>query len=156
MSWEQLRQRIGTFEDRNTGKGATLAEVAAAEAKIGLKIWGGYEMFLRHYGWARFAHEEIFGLGFDVPAHLNLVANTRRERASADRRFPGELIPFLADGAGSCYCIDLSVSNTEPRVVFWDHESNRAEYSGDSFEAWLFHRLEIISRAGYNEIDINE
>lgn len=103
-------------------------------------------MFLRKWGWARFAHIEIYGLGSDVPNHIELISTTRLERYMAQPALPHPLLPVMNDGAGNHYCIDTAVEKEgESPIVFWDHETRASELNANCFANWLVGKLQQLT-----------
>jgi hypothetical protein len=76
MSIEEMRERIKAFDDKDCGHGATANEIGEAENALSVVFPQSYHRFLREFGWARFSHQELYGLGSDVPAYLEIVRNT--------------------------------------------------------------------------------
>jgi cell wall assembly regulator SMI1 len=86
-------------------------------------------------------YDELYGVGDSVPEHLDLIANTVRERVDFRPYLPKYLVPVLADGAGNHYCLDLSKSDSgKCPVVFWDHDAGEQQIPsivGPSFSDWI-------------------
>ena len=100
-----------------------------------------YGTFLELFGWASIGGLDLYGLGEDVPAHLNLVEVTLSERTEMRPRMPHHLVPLANDGGGNHYCLDAAAcGERESPVVFWDHalgEGQDQALVGRSLEAWL-------------------
>lgn len=142
-TFEELRKRLGSHPKKAFGKGATEEEVVAAERALGLSLGGTYRDFLRQFGWGGVAHLEIYGLGRDVPRHLDLVRVTQSERTEMRPRLPGHLLPVMNDGGGNLYCIDTKVEGLP--LVFWDHtlrEDQDPEQCATGFAEWLDEQLD--------------
>jgi len=141
-----LKRRLEAFPDSDLGKGATDADIREAEVALGASLRGGYRAFLRSFGWGGTGDIELFGLGADVPQHLNVVTVTTSERREAQPPLPSHLIPVMNDGGGNLYCIDVSEAyRDECPIVFWDHEAGPnqdPEQVSDSFTVWLSQRLD--------------
>jgi hypothetical protein len=116
---------------------------------------GSYEQFHREYGWARFGHEHlspysalaigVYGLGSDIPTHLDLVKNTVAERTENEPSLPSHLVPVMGDGGGNHYCLDTSKIEGECPIIFWDHEADEGQATkrvSQSFESWLIKQLD--------------
>lgn len=119
MTYEQLRERL-----RSAGlkrRGASAAEIEEAELSLGVRFPDQYRRFLAEFGWGGVAHGELYGLGPDVPPHLDLVRATISERSEMAPAIPGHLLPVMNNGGGDHYCLDTSVVGEAP-VVFWSHE----------------------------------
>ncbi len=145
MNAKELTKAISSFHDKEHGKGATRAEVAKAQEVLSVSFPHSYRSYLEHIGWGRFSHIELYGLGQDVPHHLDLIRNTIAERTEMKPLLPNHLIPVLNDGAGNHYCLDTSAfSGAECPVVFWDHEQTDEqdpEIVSPAFADWLMHLL---------------
>lgn len=150
MRLEEMRQRVSTFADKECGRGATEAEVAAAESSLGNSFPKSYRHFLRCFGWARFSHEELYGIGSDVPTGLNLVRNALAERQEMAPAMPRYLVPVMNDGAGNHYCLDTgSLATGECPIVFWDHEQGgeqKPQFIAESFDVWLLELLQMLAK----------
>ncbi len=141
MSFDALWQEITAFSNKQCGRGASEKEIAVAEAALSVTFPHSYSEFLHRYGWATFAHEEIYGLGTNVPPYLELVKNTVVERNAMRPSLPLHLIPIMNDGSGNHYCLDSAqIHDNECPVVLWDHDLDEAQFPepvSPSFEAWL-------------------
>ena len=141
MDIEGMTTTIEALLDKDIGSGASSDIVQSVEKSLGVQFPDDYEAFLRRYGWARLKYDEVYGAGDSVPPHLDLVANTLRERADFRPNMPLYLIPVMPDGAGNHYCLDLS--RTEFGVcpiVFWDHDQEETqipEIVGPNFSEWI-------------------
>lgn len=147
MNIEQIREQIRVFRDKDCGQGASSEEIENAERALGVSFPASYRNFLREFGWARISHQELYGLGAEVPAYLELVRNTLAERSGMEPSLPASLIPIMNDGAGNHYCLDTSQKrDAECPVVFWDHELGAHQEPAivsESFDGWL---MDLISR----------
>lgn len=126
MNLDSLLDRIKTLEDCDFGQGAAEAEIDEAEKSLGIKLPEEYVDFLRRVGWVSVGGLELFGLGKEVPKHLNLVSATMKERHKFRPHIPTFLIPLMADGFGNHYCLFIEGPDTG-KVSFWDHEHKDAE-----------------------------
>jgi cell wall assembly regulator SMI1 len=148
MDYHNLSQQLRQDPAVQTGKGATQAEVAEAERSLGVWLSESYRRFLCEFGWASLYADELYGLGGDVPDHLDLVRATESERTQMRPRLRRQLVPLMSDGAGNHYCLDTSrlLSGRCP-VIFWDHEHELAEdqqplEQADDFVTWMAERLQ--------------
>jgi hypothetical protein len=146
MDYPTLETQILSHDDRLQGVGARPEDVAAAEAMLGVRILGGFRQFLQRLGWLVVGPIEIYGLGRDVPKHLNLIEITKSERTEMHPRLRPELIPVMNDGGGNLYCLDTAGCRApeNPPIVFWDHDSTpeqTPELIAGSFEEWLSEKL---------------
>lgn len=125
MNVDDLLDELRRDDSVQTGSGATSAQVAAAESTLGLAFPDSYRRFLTEIGWA----SEVFGLGDDVPGHLELVRLTQDERTEFRPHIPPHLVPVHNDGGGNHYCLDTGRSTgSECPIVFWDHEHERTRF----------------------------
>jgi cell wall assembly regulator SMI1 len=152
MSIEEVRELIKAFGDKECGHGVTSQEIADTENELGGFFPQSYKRFLRQFGWARFRHEELYGLGSGVPAYLELVRNTVAERFEMQPSLRPSLIPIMNDGAGNHFCLDTSrTSDCECPVVFWDHEQGadqEPETVSETFDGWLIDLLHRLLHTG--------
>lgn len=136
-----MRKQIMAFLDKDVGTGASDNDIALVENVLHVKFPHSYREFLLEFGWARFSHQELYGVGTNVPIHLDLIRNAVAERETMEPPLPGYLVPIMNDGAGNSYCLDCSsMSNDECPVVFWDHEERadqKPEVIAPNFHAWL-------------------
>ena len=150
MSLEHMRQRVRTFADKECGLGATTRQIAQAESSLGICFPESYRRFLQWFGWARFSHEQLYGLGNDVPAALELLRNTLAERKDMVPRLPHWLIPVMNDGAGNHYCLNTrQMRDNECPMVFWDHELGKDQQpqpTAVSFDRWLIELLDSLDK----------
>lgn len=140
MNVDALANHLASYPDNSLGSGATEEDIQHAERILGLRIVGNYRAFLRRFGWGGVQDFELYGLGADVPLHLNLVAITQSERKEMLPHLPVELLPIMNDGGGNLYCLDLRVNGREPPVVVWYHDlgcEQIPEPVGDNFADWI-------------------
>lgn len=146
MSIAAMEAKIRSFPDKDLGAGAPMTLIGGAESNLGAQFPESYRHFLTRYGWARFAHQEIYGLGEAVPSHQELVANTLSERSLMRPYLPPTFVPVMNDGAGNHYCLDTSrLEGGECPVIFWDHEAPEdqdVETVAPSFDVWLIGLLD--------------
>lgn len=149
MTFDELAEKLNEHPSKAFGRGATEEEINAASALLGVPFKGDYRRFLRRFGWGGVGHWEVFGLGSDVPSHLNLSVLTQSERTEMHPRIPHHLLPFRNDGGGNHYCLDTRVPG-EPPVVFWDHEAGEKQKPyrvADNFLSWLVAKFEAVDRS---------
>jgi cell wall assembly regulator SMI1 len=155
MEWPRVRDRLRAFEDSIFGAGASADEVEAAQQALGVKFPTSYIAFLREFGWAEVAGDGIYGLGVDVPFHLDLLRMTRSERTEAGLHLPLHLVPLRNNGAGDHYCLDTQrLLEGECPVVFWSHDSvdGDAQVPDDwavGFIEWLWDFLDMVERRAH-------
>lgn len=144
-----MNNLIDAFSDKEHGAGATESEISNAESLLGVRLPESYRSFLRRNGWVRFSHQELYGLGSDTPAYLELIKNTLVERDTMGPPMPSQLVPVMNDGAGNHYCLDTAtVVDGECPVVFWDHEqgfNQKPQTVARSFDRWLVELLMELS-----------
>lgn len=141
-----MEQALLNFSgDKSLGAGCSKEIIFSAEAVLNVKIAGSYRQFLNRYGWADIGSNELYGLGDDMPSHLELVSNTFWERNEAFRRLPACMVPVYNDGFGNLYVLDTDqIIDGENPIYFWDHEKlpdQSAEYVAASFAIWLSNEL---------------
>ena len=146
MKFTDIERAIMNFQgDKTLGSGVSEDAVRLAETQLNSNIAGSYRQFLKRYGWVDIGTNEIFGLGDDVPAYLELCSNTRWERNESFRRLPARMVPVYNDGFGNLYVLDTDqIIDGENPIYFWDHEGlpdQSAEYVADSFAAWFCNEL---------------
>jgi cell wall assembly regulator SMI1 len=126
------------------GTGASDAEIATAEATLGLVFVDDYREFLRRFGWMDAGGDNHYGLGADVPDHMDLVRRTRCEREQAEPHMPPHLLPLLNNGGGNHWCVDSAPGPNFGRIVYWDHEvgdDEPLEVVAPDYQSWLRERL---------------
>jgi cell wall assembly regulator SMI1 len=141
----ELNSLASQLEVKEFGMGASVDDILATESRLQVKFSDSFRRFLRRFGWAVLQHLEIFGLGPDVPRHLNLVDAAIRERAVMQPPIPHFLIPVMNDGAGNHYCLDTreTVKDENP-IVFWCHEEGAGQIPqkvANSFAEWLISQI---------------
>jgi cell wall assembly regulator SMI1 len=144
----ELIRRLHSFRQVEFGRGATPQEIVLAEQQLEVEFPRSYMAFLEQFGWASLEGLELYGLGEDVPAYLDLVKVTVSERTEMRPRLPNHLVPLMNDGAGNHYCLEFeSREQGECPVVFWDHnlgESQDPEFVAPNLEAWLSEELDML------------
>ncbi len=141
-SYAKLAERLLGFQRRDLGVGVPDQEIVVLEAKLTVRIEGGYRKFVRQFGHGGVEGFELFGLG--GPAYLDLARITESERSEMEPRLAAYLLPIMNDGFGNLLCLDTRVRG-EPSVVFWDHEAGRdqvAEVEAVNFTSWLWALLD--------------
>lgn len=149
MSFEELAKRIASVSTRQCGCGASREQISNVMNGMGVVFPESYIWFLKEYGWVRLGGDELYGLGPDIPAYLELGRITESERKDARPHLKHYLVPIMNDGAGNHYCLDtLKMNEGECPVVFWDHElgeEQEPQCVSGSFSEWLNTRLEELS-----------
>jgi hypothetical protein len=148
MTFDELTAILRTHANQTFGVGASEQEIRVAEKELRTPITGSYRKFLREFGWGGVGHLELFGLGSDVPRHLDLVATTLSERCEMLPLLPQHFIPIMNDGAGNLYCLGERCHGDEPQIVFWDHslgQDQEPEVVSIAFTEWLASQLANVS-----------
>lgn len=129
--------------DLECGEGATEEQILRAERTLSLKFPESYRRFIRTYGWASFGSYEVFGLGKDIPKHLDLLTITLWERNESGNPLPLWLLPIYNDGGGNLVCIDCREGQSQGTVIAWYHDelSEGPDQIGRSFDDWLYHAI---------------
>lgn len=121
------------------GRGATEAEIAAAESEFGVSFPDSF--IQRELGWAEVGGSRIYGLGADVPPSLDLVRANVSERTELRPRLPAHLVALCKNGAGDHYSLDTRRPvDEECRVMLWAHEdgeNQRPALEAANFTSWL-------------------
>jgi hypothetical protein len=150
MTFDELAALLERNPSKSLGQGVSELEIDTASAQLGVKLAGGYRLFLRRFGWGGVGSIELFGLGADVPPYLSLTAMTRSEREEMSPALPVHLLPLMNDGGGNLYCLD-SRSAGEPPVVFWDHTLGAQQEPmqvAPNFIEWLAERVQRAHEEG--------
>jgi hypothetical protein len=138
MNFDELKQVMSASGSLEVGSGASEAEIQTAEASLGVRVKGDYRKFLLEFGWGGVGYLELYGLGQDVPKHLDLVEITKSERTEMSPRLRLDLLPIMNDGAGNLVC--LETTSDGPQVVLWDHEEPEDQeptVEADDFASWF-------------------
>ncbi len=138
---KDVNRRLRRLAGRRVGQGATFEEILLAEAALGVVLSDSYRAFVREFGWGGAPGWELFGLGPDVPFHLDLVGVTTSER-NEPPRLPHHLVPLMSDGADNRFCLDTSRRSSygEAPVVFWEGklgEGQAPDEVAPDFLSWL-------------------
>ncbi len=145
MGWKVARSRVQEV-DAEHGLGASADEIAAAEAQLG-PLPEDYRSFLLEFGWLAIGSDEIYGLGADVPFHLDVRRLAKSEREEAGRPLPSFLVPMRNDGAGNLDCIDTrpTAGDRDAPIVTWYHDGgpdHELHVIAASFSDWLLERID--------------
>jgi SMI1-KNR4 cell-wall len=139
MTYEDLRARLLDAQDMACGGGVDDTQIAMAEEALQVTLPRDFRRFLREFGWLEMGPTEIFGLGSDVPQHLNLVTLVLAERRDSRVPMPRDLVPVMNDGGGNLYCLDCSEASG--RMALWDHTTG-LELLDEVFPDWLVEELD--------------
>lgn len=135
--YDQVRRQLLSLRDAVMGKGATETDIGALT-----NAWGplltDFKRYLEDFGWLQAGSYELFGLGDDTPAHLNLLDRSR-ELWNGDGiyKIPRELLPVYDSGGGWFYC--LSKFHRGQPVVCWASEYEEAgepQPFDERYESW--------------------
>lgn len=146
-SYDDVFEMLKRFGELASGSGADGETIGEAESSLGVPINGGYRVFLERFGWAAIGGLEIYGLGLDVPRHLDLVKVTFSERQEMEPSLPFSLVPVMNDGFGDLFCIDTRI-DSEPPVVFWEHSAGPRQVvsvESEDFASWLGAQLDELT-----------
>ncbi|HVE45245.1 MAG TPA: SMI1/KNR4 family protein [Acidimicrobiales bacterium] len=144
MTFQEVSRSLREHPLVEHGTGATADEIARAERDLAVTFPTNYRLYLREFGWIEIGSAELFGLGHDVPFHLDLVRITVSERTEMHPLTPHNLIPLLNDGGGNLACLDTSRSEQgDCPVVFQDHELDEIRDVCGSFLAWLVEEMAL-------------
>ena len=117
--------------------GISLAEIADAEATLGVRFPSLLREYLSLFGQLTLPGRTLFGLDAQVPRFLHLVEMTLIERTEPGRPVPSHLVPLDNNGGGDLYCVDTR--DDDGRIVYWSHEDEDDEpmVFYPSLAAWL-------------------
>ncbi len=142
---DELSSLASLLQVKEFGTGASNTDIEAAERTLQVRFSDSFHFFLKRFGWAGLEHLEIYGLGHDVPPHLNLVDAAIRERTGMQPLLPHFLVPVMNDGAGNHFCLDTGeIVRGECPVVFWCHEEGTSQLPqkvAGSFAEWLINQV---------------
>lgn len=140
MNYDEFRERLRRIDEKEVGAGASVTQIADAERGLGVAFPSEYKRLLEDFGWMAVGSTEIFGLGDDVPEHLNVVGVAIDERTQAHMTIPPNLLPIMNDGGGNLYCVDCA--DAVGSVVVWDHTAGLDDL-GASFVDWLADEIAV-------------
>jgi len=142
MRYRELRETLRLGDGSELGAGASAFRVREAEDAIGI-LPETYRSFVLEYGWACLGPYEIYGLGDDIPPHLDLVTVTLSERH--DGGLSPDLIPIMNDGGGNLFCVEAVLAvGLSGSIKFWDHETRSQVALAEGivdFSDWLLRLL---------------
>ncbi|HET6385391.1 MAG TPA: SMI1/KNR4 family protein [Armatimonadota bacterium] len=145
-----MTRRKGPRGAIDHGAGVAPSVIDGAARVLGVALPQDYVEFLRVYGWASLGCNEIYGLGDDVPRHLDVVRLTLSERLEAQPAMPRHLVALMNDGFGNHDCLDTSqLRDGRCPVVFWDHDkgpNQQPEPIAADFNTWLDELVEHAAR----------
>src|SRR4051812_16178707 len=145
MTFDEIEHQLLSHPYCSVGTGATEEEIERAAHVLRIPIRGGYNKFLRRFGWGGLHTDGLYGLGAGVPRGLDLVFITESERTEMCPPLPGHLLPVMNNGGGDLVCLDTRASPDEPPVVMWWHEDGPdqiPEPTATDFLSWLSKMIE--------------
>jgi len=115
---------------------ATDEAIAAFEDKTGLKLPDSYCNFLREFN-GGYPEEGLFEFNDDHGPNSSTVRSFLSLGEASDSlenyletyfgRLPANALPIAYDDGGNLICLFFGDGQTEPPVVFWDHESENED-----------------------------
>jgi hypothetical protein len=123
-TWKSRLAELGA----DLGRGASPAELQAAETALGLAFPAEFRDFLAEVGWADLGEFSLAGLGEDIPEDLHLVSVTESARQEGISR---EFLP-IADDHGEFFFL-----HAENGSVYLAAEGGVLRPVVPSFLAWL-------------------
>lgn len=148
-AYRRAAELLRTLGTKDHGSGANEEEIAGAERAIGVQLPEDYKLFLRDLGWGGAGHWELYGLGEDVPSHLDLVDNTHFHRTERQVPVPATLVPIMDDGGGNAYCFDTErTKNGRAPIVLWYLELEEDQVPEDvapEFASWFQERVQQVA-----------
>ncbi len=137
MQESSVLDRVQADSRIKRGKGATETVVAEAERRLGVRFPLQYRAYLLRFGWLRFPHDTLYGLGDDVPAPYDVVGATEDLRSSHPEPHLANVVVLADLGNGDQFVLDMDPGEKEQRVVLLNHELGGGDILAPSFEAWL-------------------
>ncbi|HSY65956.1 MAG TPA: SMI1/KNR4 family protein [Terriglobales bacterium] len=128
--------------------GATPTEVADSEKLLGIHFPDSFRRYLTSFGYLSFSDDcELYGLGQGVPKYFDLTRRTIEERTILLPNIPTYFLPFLNDGSGNHFCVDLRRETPDPPVVLWHHEAGTDRSSNFVIESFSKFLVELAKQA---------
>ncbi len=143
-AYQAAAELLRGLEDRETGRGASAADVERVAIAFGHPIRSSYGDFLRDFGWGGAGDLEVLGAGSDTPPFLDVTVALDRERNHLQPSLARSLLPIMRDGGGGLYCLRSRGAELHFDVVFWDHERDSEqvpELVTPDFGTWLLAQL---------------
>ncbi|MCW5833511.1 MAG: SMI1/KNR4 family protein [Labilithrix sp.] len=141
--FDKFERMLRAREDVVIGAGVDEQIVNEAAGLLGVVFPIQLREYLKQFGHVELGHFELFGLGDDVPAYLDLVRMTLTERTDTGCPLRSDLVPLLNDGGGNLYCITTKPEEAGA-VVFWDHTGGQDQVPdrhASSLAEWLVELL---------------
>lgn len=130
------------------GRGASAAQIKAAEAALGVIFPQAYRQFLSELGTLDLAGDVVLGIppARRGGAERSVVARTIQERTTGVLRLPVGLLAVRDVGNGDIDCLQLGKGANDCPVVTWVHDApagprQRPIRCAPSFRLWLIDRL---------------
>jgi hypothetical protein len=149
MPLATLDRVLRSRRDAEFGAGATDATIRAAEDALAIAFPASVREYLNRFGYIAVGPLELYGLGDDVPAHLDIVRITTSERTESGCPLPQYLVPLMNDGFGNLYCAAVTGEDAGA-IMLWDHEAGSEQqpaFIAASFEQWLVADIEHLDEA---------
>lgn len=140
VTYDEAATRLRERSDLDCGAGATEAQIAGAEERIGA-FPPEYRQFLADFGWADFGGDSVWGLGpRSLHPSYDVVRQTLRERELGG--LPAEAIAIYNNGGGdlACFRADAPTESRGAVYYFW-HDDRSIELEHDSFADFLWDLL---------------
>ncbi|WP_047155528.1 SMI1/KNR4 family protein [Aneurinibacillus tyrosinisolvens] len=136
---------------------ATEEEIKAVEDQWGVTFPSDYREVAKEYHGCTPLRKKALNIGEREEAFKFLLSFSENSKSlyildvynNIKDRLVDNVYPFANDPFGNCYCFDYRQSNTQPTIVFWDHEEayeNPEEglsYLCNSFAELLNHLEEL-------------
>ncbi len=144
VAFQEAAALLRSIEGRETGRGASAADIERLVIVFGQPVLSSYVAFLREFGWGGVADLEVLGAGPCVPPFLDVTVALQRERHELQPSLASSLLPIQRDGGGGLFCLRPRGPDIPCDVVFWDHEGDSHQvpaFVSQDFGTWLREQL---------------
>ncbi len=149
-SYNTLVKMISSSENIKHGKGAEPSEIDDLLHKFPF-LPDDFAWYLRDYGWIELGAFEIYGLGPDVPAHLDLLLRSERQWAGMEGwLLPRDCLGFLESGGEWIYAIRLAPQTQAIKIVrvVYDLEEGWSSVEDTEYRIWANFICDLLLESG--------